>query len=203
MSKKLDLVGKKFGRLVVIKETIYKGLRAWACQCDCGEKTIVTTSNLTNGHTNSCGCIKREVTAKTHTKHGMCGTPTYRSWESMLNRCNNKNGMDFSDYGGRGIKVCERWKDFSNFYSDMGERPEGTSIDRINVNGDYEPSNCRWATMKEQANNKRTNHHLTFRGLTLTISQWSTKLGLKREIIKDRLMSGWSIEDALTKKVRA
>lgn len=163
-----NIIGERFGRLVVVKP----GKRPlesrvtntyWFCECDCGGSVSASSNNLRSGSIVSCGCYRREqmsaVAAKYNFRHGhnVAGkeTRTHKSWVSMLQRCKNSRRKDFPDYGGRGIKVCERWSDYVNFLADMGERPEGMTLDRIDVNGDYEPSNCRWATPSDQQRNKR------------------------------------------------
>ena len=152
MSKIMDLLGRKFGRLTVISRAESKGGKAyWNCQCDCGKETVVYGSYLRTGHTKSCGCYNEDKKIK----HKMYGTPEYRSWNHMLQRCNNKNSHKYSDYGGRGIVVCEKWLAFENFFADMGQRPHGKTLERIDVNGNYEPSNCKWATATEQQRNQR------------------------------------------------
>lgn len=137
--------------------------------------------------------------------HGMNGTPTYRSWQAMLTRCTNSNRAQFKDYGGRGIKVCERWLKFENFLADMGERPDGTTLDRFpNKDGDYEPGNCRWASRVEQNRNTRSNLQLTFCGKTQLAAQWADELGIKRYTLYARLNHyGWTVERALTTPVRS
>ena len=161
-----DLAGLKIGRLLVVKKAGKRGeRRLWKCVCDCGREIEIVTSHLTGSSpTLSCGCITKErvagdahravLLANTIT-HGLSRTPTYTTWCDMIQRCTNPRRAKYPQDGGRGIKVCERLISFANFLSDMGERPVGTTIDRVNADGDYEPGNCRWATAREQARNKR------------------------------------------------
>jgi hypothetical protein len=143
--------GRRFGRLVLVEQT----KRRCTCICDCGQRTIVDSGNLTSGNTRSCGCLRHEHPgAKPKHGHGH-RTPTYSSWQSMLDRCTNPNHVYFRLYGGRGITVCDRWRSFENFLADMGLRPEGRSLDRVDPDGIYEPTNCRWATAVEQRRNRR------------------------------------------------
>jgi hypothetical protein len=159
--KSPELAGKKFGRLLVEKRAGSRAGRAtWACYCDCGEYVEVTSNALTSGHTKSCGCWRAERNASTapihgHTRRSTGKSPTYQSWLAMINRCTNPKFKQWKDYGGRGINICPGWVYFENFLADMGERPTGTTLDRINVNGNYEPGNCRWADAVTQANNTR------------------------------------------------
>jgi len=133
--------------------------------------------------------------------HGMDGTSIYKTWIGLKARCYNKNDKDYKNYGGRGIKVCKRWKNsFENFYNDMGDKPKGMSIDRIDNNGNYEPSNCRWATIEQQNNNKRNNHLLTYNGKTQTITQWSREIKVPVSTLQCRLLRGWSKEKTLKYK---
>ena len=162
--KKHDLTGQRFERLLVLtpkKISNKKRHIVWECVCDCGIKTEATGSELRSGHKKSCGCLRLDALFAIHTKHGHSSSqqlsPTYVSWAAMLTRCTNKNSQNFRHYGGRGILVCERWKNFENFLHDMGERPIGMSIDRIDVNGNYDPLNCKWADKYQQASNKRNN----------------------------------------------
>ena len=156
--KPLNLVGQRYGRLKVVAPAAVDkwGSRLWLCECSCGGRITTHAHSLRSGDTGSCGCLRRETTIKRSTTHGGSHTKEYRVWERMRIRCNNPNRADYERYGGRGIKVCARWMEsFSNFLADMGTVPAGKSLDRINNDGDYEPSNCRWATASEQNRNRR------------------------------------------------
>ena len=159
-----DIIGNRYTRLLVLSRVGMSkwGNVIWRCLCDCGNECDVISGDLSSGHTKSCGCYGREQARKRCIEkpkaltHGMRHTPEYRSWAAMKDRCYNKNGSRYQDWGGRGIIICDQWiHSFENFYKDMGPRPKGTSLDRINNDGDYEPKNCRWATPFEQSNNRR------------------------------------------------
>jgi len=155
--KALELTNQRFGKLIVIKRMGNNkwGGSCWLCKCDCGNITEVRVNHLTSGHTKSCRCIKIETFKKTHGYY-IYGTPKiYETWHSMIQRCNNKNSMSYKWYGARGIKVCERWKDFNNFFEDMGKKPDGLTIERKDNDGNYEPDICKWATQKENNRNNR------------------------------------------------
>ena len=195
-----DLTAIRFGRLLVVRlvaeRTRDRGAR-WECLCDCGTIKVVAAHALKTAHAVSCGCYNRE---KGRT-HGRSKTPEYRVWRSIFQRCFNPKCKGYPQYGGRGIAVCNRWREsFENFYADMGSRPSPQhSIDRVDNDGPYAPENCRWATRKEQMRNRRVNHLLTHDGKTMTIAEWSGSTGLPFNTITNRLQRGWSIADAITK----
>lgn len=200
-----DLDGRKFSRLAVIGFAgKSNGRTDWYCKCDCGNIVKVIAKNLKNGRTTSCGCLRDERVSESHLTHGHSSgggfSLTYRTWGNMLQRCLNKNNPAYHNYGGRGIKICNRWLRFENFLEDMGERQKGMTIERIDNNGNYEPGNCRWATRKEQCNNKRNNHFLTFNGKTKTVVQWSEIYNIKSHTISKRIKYGWTVEKSLNKK---
>ena len=196
MSKFINLLNQRYGKLIVIKELgrTKSGKAQWLCKCDCGNKKIISSASLRRGTTNSCGCLVIEKA----TKHNMARTSIYNCWCDMKSRCLNKNNKEYKNYGGRGIKVCDSWLKFENFYKDMGVKPNGLTIDRINNNGNYELSNCRWATKKEQGNNKRTNKRLFFNGKEYTLKQWCCFLKLNYYTIHSRFRLGWDVKKALT-----
>lgn len=192
------LVGRRYGRLVVLSQDTSLPYRAFICKCDCGKEKTIRNCNLYRAK--SCGCEGR----RSPEYHGRTGTAEYRIWNGMRDRCYNKRSHYYVNYGGRGIKVCECWRNsFVNFFEDMGERPSSRHcIERIDNNGDYEPTNCKWTTYLEQSNNRRSNHLLTFNGETLPMKalwrkyapphlNWKTFLG--------RIWNGWKTEDALLK----
>ena len=207
-----DLTGMTFDRLIVLNRDGYKGVViAWKCRCTCGKETVVTGGSLTSGNTRSCGCIKREQTTEIFTKHGCAGnrraegrTREYRIWIAMKTRCSNPRQRSWANYGGRGIRVCKRWlNSFAAFLGDMGPCPTGMSIDRYpDKDGNYKPSNCRWATSSQQAFNRHLRHPVTFRGITDSILGWSSRSGLPVNAIVCRLRNNWSVDRALTQELR-
>lgn len=188
-----DLAGFRSGRLVVVRPLTWasKYLR-WLCRCDCGRTAEVPDQCLLRAKaTQSCGCLRDERTAARCRTHGMTNSPTYQSWCSMITRCENQNRRHYASYGGRGILVCERWRhSFEAFLADMGERPKGTTLDRINNDGNYEPGNCRWATSKQQANNKRKSVRVVVDGTEETIPDLASKNGLSMYTLYQRRRRG-------------
>lgn len=197
-----DQSGKKFGRLTVLSlhEKAEGSTRhKWLCQCTCGNTAIAVIKDMQSGKTRSCGCLFTDMLVARNKKHGLIydHKRTYRTWKDLRQRCNNPNNKDYKDYGGRGIQVCERWNDFKNFFDDMGDRPEGMTIDRIDTNGNYEPSNCRWATPVEQARNKRNNHVMD-NGKTL--AENCEDSGIDYKVVSYRVSQGFSLAEALSKR---
>lgn len=194
-----DYAGVRFGRLTAVRlierEELYNDHR-WLFVCDCGAEKVARIKSVRGGHTQSCGCLAKAVIAARNKTHGLSRTSpgAYRSWKDMRSRCNQPSNTDFHLYGGRGIRVCERWSSFANFYADMGDRPEGMSIDRIDVNGHYAPDNCRWATSTEQANNKRNNVVIEIDGVKDTLANWCKVYGVRRETARARMKSGQPLD---------
>lgn len=201
--KFIDIEGMVFGRLTVMgfvgRSSNNNSL--WECRCSCGKVIITRSDSLRRNDNNtlSCGCYHREI----KTKHGLSHTSMYRLWRGILSRCLNKKYRTYPRYGGRGIKICERWMEFENFLQDMGERPSGTSLNRINNDGDYSPDNCEWATAVAQANNTASNVNITWKGRTQTIAQWAKELGMHHAVLRYRIDAGWEIDRALTTPARA
>lgn len=172
-----DLTGSKFNRLSVVSRNYERRRVSWNCVCECGNHRVVASCDLKNGHTKSCGCLSRENTSTRSKTHGATGTPTYITLFHMLERCRNPKVKDYKRYGGRGISVCQRWNSFECFLQDMGEKPDGLTLDRIDVNGNYEPGNCRWATQEQQQNNRRNNAYVELNGQRMTITKAGRALG--------------------------
>lgn len=190
----LKLEGERFGKLVVIGRAESRPGRAiWNCLCDCGGTKQVASAHLTNGMVRSCGCL-----VKTHGyASGGKVSKVYRVWDSMVRRCLNPRHKAYRRYGGRGIKVCERWLTFSNFIADMGEPSPGLTLDRINNDGGYEPDNCRWTTRSVQCRNSSNAHLLTHNGQTKTIIEWSLEKGWPHHVIGCRIRAGWTAQRAI------
>lgn len=195
MGKPLNnLQGFQFGSLTVLQLGNSHGNGAvWLCQCKCGNQKEICASDMVQGKIKSCGCEHIKRIAKASTTHGMKNTRTYSIWCAMRSRCNRIN----QDYSCRGITYDERWDSFENFYLDMGEVPEGMSIDRIDPNGNYEKSNCRWATQEQQANNKRSSVFIEYNGKKQTVSQWAKELNMNHHTLRGRLKKGLSAEQVL------
>ncbi len=193
---RLDLTGRTFDRLSVVgvSHRDRRGAVYWLCRCSCGNEKRVRANVLTSGRARSCGCLHRDVI----TQHGMTKTRTFKSWESMWQRCSNPNAKSYEHYGGRGIRVCDEWQSFRQFHEDMGERPEGMSLDRLDVDGDYEPGNCRWADKYQQQRNRVGTQTLALGDEVLTYPEWSERTGLPTSVIRWRISRGWSVHDALS-----
>ena len=194
-----DITGVVSGRLTAIRFSRMNKQRqaVWLCRCSCGTEKEVASRYVISGHTRSCGCLKRdEPGAKTH---GMSHTAENSTWRKIKGRCANANDSDYALYGGRGIKVCERWQhSFEAFFEDMGARPsERHSIERVDVNGNYEPANCVWATAQEQARNRRTTTWFVYHGDRLCLTEHCVRAGKCQRMVWKRLRRGWSIEEAL------
>ncbi len=208
--KRVTIVGQRFHLLTVYALVGYiktrQAISYWLCRCDCGNWNIVARPKLQKGYAKSCGCYRAVATTQTHTTHGMTSTRIYRIWVGMQSRCLDSNCNSYQDYGGRGITVCERWlgfDGFTNFLADMGQpTTDQHSLDRINNNGNYEPTNCKWSDKYEQARNNRHNHYLTAQGETYCASQWAEITGIKSGLILARIRRGWSAEEALRFKER-
>ena len=191
----VDKTGQRFGLLTVVSRAANQGkIVAWNCVCDCGKSTVVRAASLQSGNTKSCGHLVGGVQT-----HGMTGTRAHNSWRAMRERCYVKTNSAYRFYGALGITVCDEWNDsFEKFYSDMGDPPEGYSIDRIDGTTGYSPDNCRWASLAVQNRNKKSSKFITYEGETLTVSEWARRIGCITNSIEYRLRKGWSLKDALT-----
>jgi hypothetical protein len=198
----IPMEGRKFGRLLVIQMSDRRRKNRdalWVCRCDCGEERHVGGGDLRSGATTSCGCRHAEIV----TTHGATKTPEYRVWASMWDRCSNPASKAYDDYGARGIRVAPEWRQFEAFIGDMGPRPSPRhTLERANNNKGYGPTNCRWATRKEQMNNTRANVGITFEGRTMNIAGWCKELSMHHATFDSRLRMGWSIEKIITTPVK-
>ena len=195
----LDLTGRTFGRLTVLKIAARNTGRNvdFLCRCSCGGKTTVPGDRLTSGKTKSCGCLKRDSV----TRHGLATHPLYMVWYNMIRRCTDTSDIGWSNYGGRGIMVCDRWAGedgLANFISDMPPRPKGKSLERRENSGPYSPENCYWATRSQQSRNMRTNRLIEHNGLKLCLSDWAHRSGLRPDTLAARIKAGWPMERALS-----
>jgi len=194
------MIGKQFGKLTVIKESGHLGsVLAFDCKCDCGNVVTVRGPSLRSGNTSSCGCVHKEMVGNLNRSHGQSNTTEYSIWQNMISRCSNPNVDCYDRYGARGIVVSDEWRFFEAFYADMGEKPEGMTLDRIDNCGPYSKENCRWATLAEQARNTRRNHFVEFNGKTKCLKDWAEEYGLAYNTLRKRfLLLGWSFDKAVT-----
>lgn len=206
-----NIEGMRFTELIVLGFAgigIQNRQSFWFCKCRCGSVVKLVRASLISGNTRSCGCLQKKAVSDNGFKHGHAGGDKKRSklysvWSAMIQRCTNSKNKHYKNYGGRGISVCESWLNFENFLADMGEAPAGLTLERNEVNGNYEKSNCRWATRKEQANNQRNNHLIEFNGRIKTMAQWSEEVGILGKTLYSRLVVyGWSVKRALTTPIR-
>ena len=204
----VDITGSVFGRLTVLRRDGRKpgGAVHWVCQCSCGRQCTARGTSLRRGETSNCGC-GWHPSGKDHKsyRHGMTGSVEFRTWQQMLQRCDNQRNGNYPHYGGRGISVCDRWRaSFQAFFDDMGPRPDGRfSLERLNNDRNYEASNCVWADYKTQERNRRSNRLATFNGRTQPVSAWADELNFPAFRIYARLSAGWSVERALSTPARA
>jgi len=187
---------QKIGELTAVRMVGKQGHNLlWECICACGTTFNATASNIISGNTKSCGCRKRRVSSDALRTHGLYGTRAHCIWQNMMRRCYDTKNLAFPNYGGRGITVCDRWHDLRNFYLDMGERPKGRSLDRVNNDLGYSPDNCRWATLTQQARNKRSNTLVERDGIKKTIAEWAEITGIPSSRISARRKLGWSDDE--------
>jgi hypothetical protein len=199
----MNLTGERYGRLTVLRKC--RDGKRWRCRCECGKRTRVLREHLRSGHTRSCGCLKRELVKKSSLTHGHTRdrkrTAEYMAWAAMLARCSNPRGPKYAYYGGRGIRVCRKWKrSFATFFRDVGSKPSSKhSLDRFpNKNGNYEPGNVRWATQKEQCRNTRSNRIVMFRGRRITLAELADLSIVSYHTLKYRIRVGWDVERAVS-----
>lgn len=194
------LVGSRFGTLTVIGEKKVNSRFDCVVRCDCGIQKTMQKGNLQRAK--SCGCLTNSLISKARTRHGMTDSPTWKTWKSMLDRCYLREHKSFKDYGSRGISVCPSWHTYENFLVDMGLRPDGLQLDRVNNDLNYAPGNCRWATPKQNCNNRRNSVFLEHNGDRLTIAQWAARLRCDPSALGNRLRNGWSVPEALTRPIK-
>lgn len=187
-----NIAGQRFGKLVAIRRVENLppyGQARWLFQCDCGKEHVAFGYTVLHLNVKSCGCAQHERHAQL--RHGQTGTPEHYTWAAIRQRCENPKCRAYPHYGGRGIKVCDRWQTFENFYADMGARPEGMTLDRIDNDGDYAPDNCRWATTKQQVRNRRVSGSYMHNGQSMSLSEWAERMGLPYQTVWTRFRNGW------------
>lgn len=201
-----NLLGQRFCRLIVVADggRCNKRNILWLCRCDCGGETTAYAYDLRSGRVKSCGCYNREGSKRV--THGQAGrlngrSPTYNIWAEMVQRCTNPKSRSWPHYGGRGVTLCDRWRKFENFWEDMGDRPQGKSLDRIDNNGGYSPGNCRWADTHTQTRNKRNNVFVTVRGVTHCLADWCRHLGVSKQAIYYWVKKGLTYEAAIERVI--
>lgn len=197
----LTPIGSKFNRYTVIGNPFRGKNKRWyvSCECECGTIKDVMCQSIVSGHIKSCGCFNKELKRKGNTTHGMSRTGAWKSYQYMITRCLNKNNHAYKNYGAKGVTICDRWlSGFELFYKDMGDRPNGYSLDRIDPKGNYSPENCRWADNHTQSNNKRLSRKVECNGVVKTISEWAEETGIDMATISERISNGWDIDKALS-----
>ena len=203
-----EMSGLRFGQLTVIEYSETRNGQAyWLCKCDCGNKIVARANHLRTGNIKSCGCLRGKVNAN-RSKHGLSYSRIYNTYYGMVKRCNLPSNASFSRYGGRGIKICDEWLDKSNGFNNFLEwalshgYSETLTLDRIDVNGNYSPENCRWVTPKVQANNRSSNVIIEYNSESHTMSEWAEITGISQQAIASRLRKGWSVQRTLTQEMR-
>jgi hypothetical protein len=197
MSALIDLSGKTFAMLTVIEFS--RSTKKWSYVCECGAQGSAASADIRSGKVRSCGCYRASILRSSGLKHGMCGTGAWHSWRDMIKRCTNPKADHFKDYGARGIAVCDEWQSFEGFHKSMGDRPRGFSLERDDVDGNYEPGNCRWIPLGEQCLNKRNTVLVTVNGQQMALSEACKKAGSRYSRVRDRMQKlGWSFEKAVS-----
>ncbi len=197
----IEMVGKRFGRLIVVRRdfTIRKRPDAfWMCKCDCGTVKAINGCRLRDGSTISCRCYIRAKLLEIRTTHGKRSNPMYSVWKAMIRRCSNSDDPSYKNYGGRGIQVCESWKNVETFFADMGTRPEGMTLERVDVDAGYSPENCVWASRSQQGRNRRNNRIVNVFGVRKIMSDWAREMNISVGVLRYRIESGWTISADLS-----
>lgn len=197
-----NLIGRTFGSLTIIEKIHNKKYATYLCKCSCGNQKEIVGNSMIRGLTKSCGCLQKKIVSDNFKKHGCVGSKEYNIWKSMNQRCHNPNNSAFKYYGEKGINVCKEWRNsFETFLKDMGNKPEGKSLDRINNEDGYSKENCRWADKIQQMNNRSNNRMLTLNNTTQNLQTWAEQLNINHKVLRKRLKDGWSDEDILTNKI--